>query len=91
MLDEDHDNLPQEANHPNLYTLGRIGEHNIVIVCLSAGYIGTNSAAATIGQMKSKFPSIQYNLIPYAEADIRLGDMVISQSHYNGIALLESP
>ena len=68
------------------------------IICLSAGYVGTNSAAATIGQMKSKFPSIQYNLmvgigggVPYAEADIRLGDVVISQSHYNGIALLESP
>ena len=88
ILDEEHDDLPQEANHPNLYTLGRISGHNVVIVCLPAGYIGTNSAAATISQMKSKFPSIQYNLmvgigggVPCAETDIRLGDVVVSQPH----------
>lgn len=31
MLDEEHDNLPQEANHPNLYTLGRISEHHMFV------------------------------------------------------------
>jgi hypothetical protein len=59
MLDEEHHDLPQEANHPNLYTPGRISEHNIIIACLPAGQIGTNSAATVAGQMKSKFPSIQ--------------------------------
>jgi hypothetical protein len=45
-LDEEHQDLPTDANDTNLYTLGRIGEHNVVVACLPAGQIGTNSAAA---------------------------------------------
>jgi hypothetical protein len=37
MLDEEHHDLPQEANHPNLYTPGYISEHNIIIAWLLAG------------------------------------------------------
>jgi hypothetical protein len=44
MLDEVHYDIPQDASHPNLYTLGRISEHNVVMVCLPAGQIGTSSA-----------------------------------------------
>jgi nucleoside phosphorylase len=87
MLDEEHHDLPQEANHPNLYTPGRISEHNIIVACLPAGQIGTNSAATVAGQMKSKFLSIQYVLmvgigggVPGAR-DIRLGDVVVSKPH----------
>jgi nucleoside phosphorylase len=85
MLDEEHHDLPQETNHPNLYIPGRISEHNIIIAWLPAGQTGTNSAATVAGQMKSKFPSIQYVLmvgigggVPSA-GDIRLGDVVVSQ------------
>jgi len=46
MLDEEHDDLPQDSDDANIYTLGRIGEHNVVIACLPAGQTGTNSAAA---------------------------------------------
>jgi hypothetical protein len=56
MLDERHIDLPQDATHPNVYTLGRISEHNVVIVCLPAGRIGTNSATSTMSQMRPKFP-----------------------------------
>jgi len=83
MLDEQHQNLDQDRNDPNLYTLGRIGDHNVVIVCLPA--IGNNSAAAVVTQMKSTFPSIRFGLmvgigggVPSEEADIRLGDVVVS-------------
>lgn len=34
MLDDIHHNLPVRSSDPNLYTLGRLGEHNIVIACL---------------------------------------------------------
>lgn len=87
MLDEEHHDFPQEANYPNLYTPGRISEHNIIIAWLPAGQIGTNSAATVASQMKFKFPSIQYVLmvgigggVPSAR-DIRLGDVVVSQPH----------
>lgn len=67
------------------YTLGRMGEHDIVIACLPAGLIGTNSAASVAAQVQAEFKSIQFRLlvgigggVP-APADIRLGDVVISQ------------
>jgi len=45
MLDELH-GRPQEQHmsDQNAYHLGRIGQHNIVIACLSAGVYGTTSA-----------------------------------------------
>jgi len=94
MLDEEHQHLPQDANDTNLYTLGRIGEHNIVIACLPAGQMGTNSAVAAAVQMKSRFTSIRFGLmvgigggVPSDEADVRLGDVVISKPYmdYGGV------
>jgi len=88
MLDEEHQDLPQDGNDTNLYTLGRIEEHNVVVACLPAGQMGTSSAAAVAKQMKSKFKSIRFGLmvgigggVPSAESDVRLGDVVISQPH----------
>src|SRR6201999_305453 len=77
-----------------IYTLGRIGDHNVVLAWLPAGQTGTNSAAAVAIQMKSTFRAIRFGLmvgigggVPSAEADIRLGDVVISQPHgkYGGV------
>src|SRR5437667_4886809 len=87
VVDEEHQNLDQDLNNDtNVYTLGRIGDHNVVIVCLPTGQIGNNSAAAVVTQMKSAFPSIRFGLmvgigggVPSGEADIRLGDVVVSQ------------
>jgi len=86
MLDEEHQDLPPDANDTNLYTLGCIGQHNVVVACLPAGQIGTNSAAAVAAQMKSKFASIRFGLmvgigggVPSGKSDIRLGDVVVSQ------------
>jgi len=86
MLDEEHKNFPQDANDSNIYTVGRICDHNVVIACLPAGQTGTNSAAAVAVQMKSRFKLIKFGLmvgigggVPSAESDIRLGDVVVSQ------------
>ena len=86
MLDEEHEDFPQDKSDNNLYTLGRINEHNIAIACLPAGQTGTNSAASVANRMKSKFSSIRFGLlvgvgggVPSAEPNIRLGDVVVSQ------------
>ena len=90
MLDEEHEALEQDEHDTNIYSLGRIGEHNVVIVCLPAGLIGNNPAAAVATQLRSTFRLVRFGLmvgigggVPSAEADIRLGDIVISQPHLN--------
>ena len=83
MLDEVHGSF-------DMYTLGRIGNHNVVIACLPNGQTGISPAAAdaVINQMMETFLSIRFGLMvgigggaptAEAEADIRLGDVVISQ------------
>jgi nucleoside phosphorylase len=88
MLDEEHDTPECDAHDTNIYTCGRIGEHNVVIACLPEGQAGTNSAAAVAVQMKSTFSSTRFGLmvgigggVPSEEADIRLGDVVVSKPH----------
>jgi len=88
MLDEQHENVPHDVDDTNIYTLGQIGEHNVVIACLPEGQMGANPAAAVALQMKAAFKSIRFGLmvgvgggVPSEEADIRLGDVVISRPH----------
>ena len=88
MLDEEHENLHHDANDTNIYSLGRIGEHNVVIACLPERQTGTNLAAAVAVQMKSALTSIRFGLmvgigggVPSEEEDIRLGDAVVSRPH----------
>jgi nucleoside phosphorylase len=86
MLDEE-DEMPQNSAHDtNIYTCGRLGGHNVVIACLPEGQTGTASAAAVAMQMKSAFTSARFSLmvglgggVPSEEADIRLGDVVVSK------------
>ncbi|KAF5846987.1 hypothetical protein GGP41_003240 [Bipolaris sorokiniana] len=89
MLDEEHPDLKPDVsdNDENLYALGSIGGHNVVIACLPAGQIGTNLAAAVAMQMRATFKKIRFGLmvgigggVPSAE-DVRLGDVVASQPH----------
>jgi hypothetical protein len=63
MLDEEHQSLSYDGAATNLYTLGCIGDHNVVIVCLPAGQMGTSSAASVAAQTKSKFGSIRFGLM----------------------------
>ena len=99
MLDDEHQSLPRDADDSNIYTLGRMGEHNVVIACLPAGQMGTNSAASVAVQMKSSFDAIRFGLmvgigggVPSTEHDVRLGDVVVSQPfrEYGGVVQYDS-
>ncbi|KAI0544528.1 nucleoside phosphorylase domain-containing protein [Xylaria curta] len=85
MLDEEH---CRQQYHDNIYTLGRIGWHNVVIAGLPGGQTGTVSAAVIAAKMIETFKSIRIGLmvgigggVPLGEADIRLGDVVISKPY----------
>ncbi|PVH92343.1 purine and uridine phosphorylase [Periconia macrospinosa] len=101
MLDEEHANLKHEPgdNDENMYALGSIGGHNVAIVCLPAGRIGNNPAAAVAMQMRATFKGIRFGLmvgigggVPSTEVDIRLGDVVVSQPDktFNGMVQYDS-
>jgi nucleoside phosphorylase len=86
MLDAIHPTLPIPSTDQNTYILGNIGDHNIVIACLPAGAYGTISAASVAIQLLTSFHSIRFGLlvgigggVPSSNADIRLGDVVVSQ------------
>jgi len=88
MLDEEHDEPRSHISNTQQYVFGRIGHYNVVMVCLPAGQMGTNSAAAVAGQLVNAFPSIKFALmvgigggVPATRVDIRLGDVVIGQPH----------
>ncbi|CAN9285572.1 unnamed protein product [Alternaria alternata] len=101
MLDEEHPDLERDLadNDENLYALGSIGGHNVAIVCLPAGRIGNNPAAAVATQMRATFKKIRFGMmvgigggVPSAEADVRLGDVVVSQLHgtFSGVVQYDS-
>jgi nucleoside phosphorylase len=88
MLDEEHKNFDCDINghDDNVYSLGSIAGHNVVIVCLPVGRIGNNPAAVVATQMKATFKGIRFGLmvgigggVPSTAEDIRLGDVVVSQ------------
>ena len=88
MLDEEHEVLEQVEHDDNQYSFGHIRGHNVVIVCLPAGMIGNSPATSVATQMRSTFKSVRFGLmvgigggVPGAEADVRLGDVVVSQPH----------
>ncbi|KAF2002585.1 purine and uridine phosphorylase, partial [Amniculicola lignicola CBS 123094] len=82
MLDRIHTALPKPATDKNAYTLGSMGDHNIVIACLPKGHIGTNAAGVVATQMLDTFPSIRIGLMVGIGGGIppkvRLGDVVVS-------------
>ncbi|KAK6330448.1 hypothetical protein TWF696_003340 [Orbilia brochopaga] len=90
MLDERHQRLLQKPQDANIYTLGRIGEHNVVIA--HPRNKGTNCAAHTAANMVRTFPNLRFVLlvgigggVPSPPAgqdsdeveDLRLGDVVV--------------
>ncbi|KAK6518203.1 hypothetical protein TWF506_005362 [Arthrobotrys conoides] len=79
--------LERHPNDNNTYTLGSIGDHNVVIACLPSGEYGLVSAATVANQMSSTFTRISSWLmvgigggVPDAKTDIRLGDIVVGHS-----------
>jgi nucleoside phosphorylase len=85
MLDEIHDPL-LTGRDQNAYTLGKIGEHYVVVVVLPE--IGNSAAATVATQLLNDFPSIRFGVLvgigggvpgDEGEDDVRLGDVVVSQ------------
>ena len=86
VLDEIYENLPHNRNDTNIYTLGRVKHHNVVLACMPAGRMGTTSAAVVVTQMNRTFQAVRFVLmvgigggVPSKETNIRLGDVVVSQ------------
>ena len=94
MLDEVHPKLLSSPSDHSTYTLGTIGCHSIVIICLPSGVYGTIPLAIVASQMISRFSSLRFSLmvgigggVPSRDADIRLGDVVVSNptKGYRGV------
>jgi nucleoside phosphorylase len=86
MLDEEHEPLAQKPTDHNIYKLGSINKHNLVVAGLPQA--GNCSAATVVTQMRMSFPNLRYGLlvgigggVP-AKTDsgmIRLGHVVVSK------------
>ncbi|KAK4085593.1 uncharacterized protein Triagg1_583 [Trichoderma aggressivum f. europaeum] len=86
MLDEEHEPLKQSATDHNVYKLGSIHGHNVVIAGLPQ--TGNCSTATVVTQMRMTFKKLRYGLlvgigggVP-VETDngiIRLGHVVVSK------------
>lgn len=84
MLDCEHPRLPSKEGDPNLYVLGELSGHNVVLAWLP-GNQGKGAAATVSTNMARSFPSIEWRFlvgigggVPSERHDIRLGDVVIS-------------
>lgn len=86
LLDEEHDIPAYVApSDNNVYSLGRIGLHKVVIAVLPRGQYGLSSATAVARDMMATFRNIRIGLMigigggaPTVKHDIRLGDIVVS-------------
>lgn len=84
-LDEVDKALPTSEHNDNVYALGRMGEHRVVIAILPFDEYGTVTAANAARNMLHEFPNIRIGLMvgigggaPTPSRDIRLGDVVVS-------------
>ncbi|KAK4033714.1 nucleoside phosphorylase domain-containing protein, partial [Parachaetomium inaequale] len=81
MLDELHLLLPNLDHDDNVYVLGRIYQHNVVMACL--GQYGANNAAIVATNLKRSFPNIRATLMvgigggSPSQADLFLGDVIV--------------
>src|SRR5208282_1216660 len=93
MLDERY-STQQFPHDPNLYHLGRIGEHNIVIAGLPDGLAGIAFATIVAERLSVTFSCVKALLLVgigggvyTTKNDIRLGDVVVSRpdGKYGGV------
>jgi nucleoside phosphorylase len=89
MLDEEY-----EYHDDSTYTLGRIGEHSVMVACFPSRQLGIANGATVAASLKAKFPALEFCLmvgiggrVPSPENDVRLGDVVVSQPQgtYGGV------
>ncbi|KAL9066017.1 MAG: hypothetical protein Q9157_007282 [Trypethelium eluteriae] len=86
MLDVRHDKLPQSPVDHNVYQLGSINNHNIVIAGLPT--TGNTSVATVITQLRNTYKQVRYGLLvgigggvptQTRTGSIHLGDVVVSE------------
>ncbi|KAL2833601.1 nucleoside phosphorylase domain-containing protein [Aspergillus pseudoustus] len=89
LLDEIHE--PPASINPietNIYTLGQVASHNVVLAALHYSRIGPSPAAWVTAQMRAAFPNLQFILVvgigggvPQSGSgvDVRLGDIVVGK------------
>ncbi|KAJ5737887.1 Ankyrin repeat protein [Penicillium malachiteum] len=86
MLDEEHECLPQSGGDINIYHLGSISGHNVVIAGLP--FPGNCPAAAVITQMRMTYPNLKFRLLVGIGGGVprktdagmlRLGHVVVSK------------
>ena len=94
MLENEHPRLPSHPKDPNLYLLGDVYDHNVVLCCIP-GQQGTGATAAIATTIWRSFPCIKWRLmvgigggVPSDKHDIRLGDVVVStpEDDHGGVA-----
>ncbi|KAF5608155.1 hypothetical protein FPANT_580 [Fusarium pseudoanthophilum] len=85
-MDEDASFMRREGD-PNMYRLGRIGPHYVVINRPRFGQSGQLTASQIVNGMKSTFHGMRFWLLvsigggaPSQKVDIRLGDAVLGMS-----------
>jgi nucleoside phosphorylase len=83
-LDEEYKRLPQSLTDHNVYSLGSIARHNIVI----AGLHQLGNSLTVVAQMRMTFPNLKFSIlvgirggVPVKTNNgmIRLGDVVVSK------------
>jgi nucleoside phosphorylase len=93
MLDE-HYGTQQFPRDANLYHLGRIGRHNVVVAGLPAGLTGIASVTTVAERLWTNFENVKALLlvgigggVPTTKNDMRLGDVVVSRpdGKYGGV------
>ncbi|KAF2229273.1 purine and uridine phosphorylase [Viridothelium virens] len=83
MLDVGHKKLPQSPVDHNVYHLGSINNHNIVIASLPT--TGNSSAAMVITQLRNTYKQVRYGLlvgiggVHISNGPIHLGDVVVNE------------
>lgn len=98
LLDEKHEGLESAPQDDNNYALGKIGEHNVVIVGIPFGRRVSAPAATAARRMTHSFQNVRILLmvgigggVPSKKHDIRLGDIVVGYPTITHDGVLQYP
>ncbi|GKT43278.1 uncharacterized protein ColSpa_03459 [Colletotrichum spaethianum] len=93
MLDREHPRLRAKDGDSNIYVLGELSGHNVVLAWLP-GQQGKGAAATVATNLARTFPCIKFRFlvgiaggVPSDKHDIRLGDVVVSmpEGQFGGV------
>lgn len=84
MLDEEHEKLRLNDKDQNSYRLGKIGDHNVIVVGPPRGEQGKVAISTVVNHIPHSFKNVKLGLlvgigggVPNHDHDIRLGDVVV--------------